>query len=187
MSITRSDAGRLRSSITSGCSGATEMELVNGRQSRDRHVTVEIVDDDLGRIVHSSVVLAHHDVTLAVVAGQHHRALFRSGAGHACWLLPPSPYHQLVRRLEGPALEAYDIVPHELARRVRVMQVPFLPNRADGMTVGTWIFVRNDDDTSGNRALLAHELVHVRQFAEQGRARFLVRYVREYLTQKVDG
>ena len=73
---------------------------------------------------------------------------FRSGAGHACWLLPPSPYHQLVRRLEGPELEAYDLVPHELARRVRVMQVPFLPNRADGMTVGTWIFVRNDDDTS---------------------------------------
>ena len=89
-----------------------------------------------------------------------------------------------MRRLEGPELEAYDLVPHELARRVRVMQVPFLPNHADGMTVGTWIFVRNDDDTSGNRALLAHELVHVRQFAEQGRARFLVRYVREYLRRR---
>jgi hypothetical protein len=112
---------------------------------------------------------------------------FRSGAGHAYCLLPPSPYHQRVRRLEGPELEAYDLVPHELARRVRVTQVPFLPNHADGMTVGTWIFVRNDDDASGNRALLAHELVHVRQFAEQGRARFLARYVREYLRRRWTG
>ena len=46
-----------------------------------------------------------------------------------------------MRRLEGPELVAYDVVPRRLAKRVRVVEVPILPNGADGMTVGSVIFV----------------------------------------------
>ena len=86
-----------------------------------------------------------------------------------------------MRRLEGPELLAYDVVPNELAKRVRVIEVPFLPNGADGMTIGTIVFLRDDRDTSGDRALMAHELVHVRQFAEQGVIPFFASYVGDYL------
>lgn len=86
-----------------------------------------------------------------------------------------------MRRLEGPELVAYDVLPRDLAAKVRVIEVPYLPNGADGLTVGTTIFLREDRDVSGDRALLAHELVHVRQFAEQGAFGFVSRYLRDYL------
>ena len=99
----------------------------------------------------------------------------------------PVAYCRSVRRLEGPELLAYDVVPTDLAAKVRVVEVPFLPNGADGMTVGMIIFVREDRDVSGDRALLAHELVHVRQYAEQGAVGFLTRYARDYLNGRRAG
>ena len=48
------------------------------------------------------------------------------------------------------------------------------------MTVGRLILVLDDDDRSGQRVLLAHELVHVEQYDRLGKARFLWRYAREY-------
>lgn len=92
-----------------------------------------------------------------------------------------------MRRLEGPELIAYDVVPNDLARRVRVIEVPFLPNGADGMTIGTVVLLRDDRDTSGDRTLMAHELVHVRQFAEQGLIPFLATYARDYLRSRRAG
>ena len=49
------------------------------------------------------------------------------------------------------------------------------------MTIGTFVFLRRDDDHSGNRQLIAHELVHVGQYAELGLIGFLSRYGRDYL------
>ena len=49
------------------------------------------------------------------------------------------------------------------------------------MTLGRLILVRHDDDRSGRRVLLAHELVHVAQYAHLGTVRFLGRYVSEYV------
>ena len=54
-----------------------------------------------------------------------------------------------MRRLEGPELVAYDVLPRALAKRVRVVEVSVLPNGADGMTVGTVVFVRDDRSTDG--------------------------------------
>lgn len=48
------------------------------------------------------------------------------------------------------------------------------------MTLGRLVLVLRDDDRSGRHLLLAHELVHVSQYAELGTAGFLRRYVREY-------
>jgi hypothetical protein len=85
-----------------------------------------------------------------------------------------------MRRLEGPELSRYHLIPPELAARVRVVQVPVLPPGAAGMTLGRFVFVRSDTDRSGRRELLAHELVHVRQFEEHGTVGFLRHYLGQY-------
>lgn len=87
-----------------------------------------------------------------------------------------------MRRLEGPELSGYDLIPVELAARVRVVQVPVLPPGAAGMTLGRFVFLRSDSDRSGRRELLAHELVHVRQFDEHGTVGFLRHYLAQYAT-----
>ncbi len=86
-----------------------------------------------------------------------------------------------MRRLEGPEISGYDVIPNAVAKRVRIVQVPTLAAGADGMTFGPFIFLRRDDDRSGTRELIAHELVHVHQFVELGPRRFLTRYVLDYL------
>lgn len=85
-----------------------------------------------------------------------------------------------MRRLEGPELARYALDP-ELAQRVRVVQVPFLAPGTSGMTLGRFVLLTSDLDRSGTRELLAHELVHVRQYAEAGVVRFLATYLRDYL------
>ncbi len=86
-----------------------------------------------------------------------------------------------MRRLNPQEIAGYDLVPAEIARRARVQKVPVLSPGMDGMTLGRLILVLRDDDRSGCRVLLAHELVHVEQYAQLGPVRFLWRYVREYL------
>ncbi|MCY4423721.1 MAG: hypothetical protein OXC06_11700 [Acidimicrobiaceae bacterium] len=86
-----------------------------------------------------------------------------------------------MRRLTPQEIAGYDLVSPEIARRARVQKVPVLSPGMAGMTLGRLILVLRDDDLSGRRVLLAHELVHVEQYAELGAARFLRRYLREYL------
>ncbi len=85
-----------------------------------------------------------------------------------------------MRRLTPREIAVYDLVSPEVARRARVQRVPLLAPGFHGMTVGRLILVLRDDDRSGKRTLLAHELVHVEQYAQFGIVRFLRRYVSEY-------
>lgn len=85
-----------------------------------------------------------------------------------------------MRRLNAREIALYDLVPPEISRRARVQKVPFLAPGTHGMTVGRLILVLRDDDRSGKRTLLAHELVHVEQYADLGIIRFLRPYLREY-------
>ena len=85
-----------------------------------------------------------------------------------------------MRRLAPVEIAGYDLVPAEIARRARVQKVPVLSPGMAGMTLGRLILVLRDDDLSGRRILLAHELVHVEQYAELGMVPFLWRYLREY-------
>jgi Domain of unknown function (DUF4157) len=85
-----------------------------------------------------------------------------------------------VRKLEGPEIKAYDVLEPDLAARVRVQKVPVLPRGASGMTIMRLVMLRSDEDRRGSRKLLAHELVHVRQYAELGYVRFSYRYLRDY-------
>ena len=85
-----------------------------------------------------------------------------------------------MRRLNAREIARYDLVPPEISRRARVQRVPFLAPGTRGMTVGRLILVLRDDDQSGRRTLLAHELVHVEQYAQLGTMGFLRSYLREY-------
>ncbi len=60
-----------------------------------------------------------------------------------------------------------------------------LPPGADGMTLGRFVIVRKGHEDSDY--LIAHELVHVRQYRERGVAGFLRRYLGRYLLLRLDG
>ncbi len=83
------------------------------------------------------------------------------------------------RTLSRREVEAFDHLPRAVAARARLHRVRRLPPGAHGMTLGRHVYlVRGHEDRP---VLLAHELVHVRQFAEAGRVRFLARYLTAYL------
>ncbi len=92
---------------------------------------------------------------------------------------------RLVRRLEGPELGAYDHISGLITNKVKLVKVPWLPNGADGLALATFVFVKDDIDPTEARTLIAHELVHVRQWAEYGVIGFAYRYVRDYLKNLV--
>jgi hypothetical protein len=83
------------------------------------------------------------------------------------------------RVLSQRDVERFDHLPAGLAGAARLRTFPLLPPQAGAMTLGRTILIRpgrEDDDD-----LLAHELVHVRQWADLGHLRFLVRYLGAYL------
>ncbi|NNE73566.1 MAG: hypothetical protein HKN26_07885 [Acidimicrobiales bacterium] len=86
------------------------------------------------------------------------------------------------RPLTAEEVASYASVVNEtVAGRVRVRETELLPPGTAGMALRNTILLRNDYDRRGNNILLAHELAHVRQWAELGAVRFLGRYVNEYL------
>jgi hypothetical protein len=86
-----------------------------------------------------------------------------------------------IRRLNEVELDAYTLVPRWVAARAVLIRVPVLPPGATGMTSGRFVFLKRDEPTDGTSTLIAHELVHVRQFVEMGRLRFGLRYLSSYL------
>ena len=69
--------------------------------------------------------------------------------------------------------------------RARVVVVPVLSPGVGGMTLGRWILIRRGHEH--DRCLLAHELVHVRQWRELGPIRFLWRYLGAYVRGRLRG
>ena len=60
-----------------------------------------------------------------------------------------------------------------------------VPPQAEAITLGKTIFVRKR--SCEHHGLMAHELVHVRQFSQMGPVRFLARYVGAYLRYRLSG
>ena len=82
------------------------------------------------------------------------------------------------RSLTDAEVDAYhDVVETSLARRVRVYQIPLIPGGYAGITFGRRVLLARSVRPEGDSSLLAHELVHVQQFANQGTIRFLARYL----------
>jgi Domain of unknown function (DUF4157) len=84
----------------------------------------------------------------------------------------------VARRLDPSERELFTHVPAHDLERARLVVVPLLTPGIAGMTLGRWILVRRGHEH--DRDLIAHELVHVRQWRELGAARFLVRYLGAY-------
>lgn len=97
----------------------------------------------------------------------------RPGSSSARFRTPP----RRVRRLGATELSSYDVVPPDVAARVRVVHAPVFPGRFAGITLGHWVILDRPAPANGASALLAHELVHVRQWAELGLVGFLARYL----------
>ena len=85
------------------------------------------------------------------------------------------------RELDDDEVSSFDHISDGLCRRVKLIRTNLLPPAADGMTIGRFVFLRSDVNRDGTRELLAHELVHVRQYAEYGLVGFLMRYLRDYV------
>ena len=85
------------------------------------------------------------------------------------------------RRLSPAEVAAYDLVPARVSERAVIIRVPVLPPGAAGMTSGRFVLLKRDEPVDGSSTLIAHELVHVRQFLELGRIGFGLRYFSAYL------
>jgi len=77
----------------------------------------------------------------------------------------------------------FDHLAPEVVGRARIRTARHLPKQADAMTVGRTIYVRPGHEASDG--LLAHELVHVRQWQQYGALGFLRRYLGAYLANLV--
>jgi hypothetical protein len=84
----------------------------------------------------------------------------------------------VARRLDAGERAQFTHVPARDLQRARLVVVPVLTPGIAGMTLGRWVLVRRGHEH--DRDLIAHELVHVRQWRQIGSARFLVRYLGAY-------
>lgn len=91
----------------------------------------------------------------------------------------------MIARLSPAEQALHPHVPEIDRARARVVIVPVLTPGIGGMTLGRFILVRRGRDL--DRALLAHELVHVRQWRELGVARFLAAYLGAYCSARFRG
>ena len=82
------------------------------------------------------------------------------------------------RWLSRDEVDEYDHIPRAVALRARLHRVRLLPPGSSGMTLGHQVLLRRGHED--NRKLVAHELVHVAQYADRGRLRFLTRYLADY-------
>jgi len=90
-----------------------------------------------------------------------------------------------VARLSSAARAAFTHVAARDRERARVIVVPRLTPGIVAMTIGRVILVRRGHEH--DVLLVAHELVHVEQWRLLGPARFLTRYLADYLGQRVRG
>ena len=84
----------------------------------------------------------------------------------------------MARRLDARERERFTHVPVRDLDRARLVRVPVLTPGIAGMTLGRWILLRRGHDHDAD--LIAHELVHVRQWSDLGAVCFLVRYLGAY-------
>lgn len=91
----------------------------------------------------------------------------------------------MIRVLDAAEVGAFGHVPLVDRHRARVCEVPtWLPGIA-ATTLGRFVIVRRD--AARDRLLLAHELVHVRQWRELGAPRFAAAYLAAYARNRRAG
>lgn len=91
----------------------------------------------------------------------------------------------MIARLSPAEQSRHHHVPATDRERARIVVVPALTPGIAAMTLGRFVLVRRGCEHE--RALLAHELVHVRQWRELGVVRFLGRYLGAYAAARLRG
>lgn len=86
-----------------------------------------------------------------------------------------------IRGLTEHEQRVYDVVDTALAAKVRVVDIPFIPGGYSGMTLWNWICLADPQPTTGTSTLLAHELVHVQQWHDQGAVTFSWTYLSAFV------
>jgi len=84
------------------------------------------------------------------------------------------------RRLNLTELSSYDVLPDEILKNVKVIKMPRISKTFTGITLGKYIFLSKKLEYDGKSLLIAHELVHVRQWHELGVIGFLWKYLSEF-------
>ena len=87
------------------------------------------------------------------------------------------------RKLSEQEIESYDLLPAELARKVRVVRLPPVGGPFHGITLGRFVFLGKPTCAKGTSKLLAHELVHVRQWYELGVVGYLLHYIPDFVRE----
>jgi hypothetical protein len=77
------------------------------------------------------------------------------------------------------------ILPSNVRVRIGYPRWLLLPRNVAAITLGRRIWIARELLPAEHEALLRHELVHVRQMEEHGVFVFLVRYLGEYLANRV--
>ncbi len=95
-------------------------------------------------------------------------------------MAPKQRRQQRRRSLDLDEIHAFTHVGDEVLSKVRLIRTNLLPPAADGMTLGRFVLLRGDHIQRKHSTLLAHEMVHVRQFAELGVVRFFSQYLGAY-------
>ncbi|MGH1502649.1 MAG: hypothetical protein ACRBI6_03780 [Acidimicrobiales bacterium] len=85
------------------------------------------------------------------------------------------------RRLRDVERAAYvSLCPADRLDQVRIIRIPFVPGGFAGITLGTTVCLTHAEPADGTSKLIAHELVHVRQWGERGVVGFLRWYLADY-------
>jgi hypothetical protein len=98
---------------------------------------------------------------------------------------PPAMAVGARRALSAAEVAHFDLVAPSTARRARLAVVPLLPPGSSGMTLGRWVLLRPGHER--RHALIAHELVHVEQWRDDGPLRFLRDYLSAYVRARRRG
>jgi hypothetical protein len=84
----------------------------------------------------------------------------------------------MARTLTDQEKQRFDHVPKAVTDEAKITPISFVPPGFVGITIGNRIMLKKGHEHK--EQLLAHELVHVRQFDELGVVGFFSRYLSEY-------
>lgn len=84
---------------------------------------------------------------------------------------------RIARKITHDEIDLYrTVIPAGLARKVWLVQLPTIPGPYSGLTIANLVIIDHHLPPGTPSALLAHELVHVRQFHDKGILRFTFDY-----------
>ena len=81
------------------------------------------------------------------------------------------------RPLNAAERSSYTHVRPDVLDRTRIKTLLWMPGSFQGITLGRYIYLTTPELDDGSSRLLAHELVHVQQYADIGIVRFYLRYL----------